>query len=783
MDLQFQGEEDPPITLPELQEVIKNMNLKKAPGPDGIAGIVVQKVFTRHKHILLAILNSCLRLGLFPDKWKEANLIFLKKPTAESEVTPRSFRPICLLNIFSKLFEKIIHKRIDHVIDHKHPLDTRQQGFRKGGSTIAAGKKLMDFVNKSKTIKQDCALIQIDIAGAFDRVVWDNIMEEMVIRGLPSNIFRLINSYFQDRYIHNTLNDYKASRGVVRGCPQGSVLGPLFWNIIMDKLLQDIGNPSSIEVIAYADDLMIAVTGKNIREMEENAGNTLRKVGTWCDKFNMKINTQKSSAMLVTKKNKPKYPNFMVQNNNLKFVKSLRYLGILFDCRLKFYTHIKTQTDKARQILHKLAFVARQTWGLKSGQIEGLYKGVVQPIITYGCEIWKDSLSHKRNALMLKQVQRLAAIKKLRAYRTISHNSSVTLSGFIPIIDKITEMVHYYNCKTEKVILINNIKAPVESKITHTTRHPSKTPIIRTFASDDESNMDLNIYTDGSKSELGTGCAFVIYELGEEIFSSKIKLSAHCSAYQAELKAIEEALMKLVTLKDRLTGWKILIRSDSLSALKALQDTQCGSPLVRSMHGSLCELQEGAVYVFFQWVRGHQGVVGNERADFLAKESLLAKTAQKYKEISRITVKHTLRQETIQTMRNTYFTFSTDFFTNFFPTYDSLYKFLQFKTINYIDVQFFTGHGNFNQYLHRFNLITSPACPCNKVSIQNIKHLIYDCPRFDIQRKQLIQILTTHFHITWPTPLNTFTQSRKIYDHFHYFLEHIHHTLKTVHQD
>lgn len=776
LERKFQGKDDPLITMTEIQEQINNLNVKKAPGPDRIAGIVIKKTFIQRKHIILAIFNSSLRIGLFPNKWKESDLIFLKKPSTNTQVTPRSFRPICLINIFAKIFEKIIHNRITHYMDNNFPLDSKQHGFRKGGSTVAACTKLMNFIDKSKTKRQDIAVVSLDVAGAFDNVIWDNIIDELVSRSLPSNICRLINSYFQNRQVYNTLNGHKTSRMVVQGCPQGTVLGPFFWCVLMDRLLQTLDNTSSTEIIAYADDLLIAITGKNIRDMEHHFKDIVQKIETWCTEFNMKINTKKSSALLISNKNKLELPNYYIQNNKIEFKKSLKYLGITFDCKLKFYTHIKTQTDKARQLLQKMSFVARQTWGLKSGQIEGLYKGVILPIVTYGCEIWHLSLTHKRNALMLKQIQRLAAIRKLRAYRTTSHNASIALSGFTPILEKIKEIVEYHTCKTNKFIIINNIKVPIETAIAQVSRHPTKHPIIRLFSREDDSCMDLTIYTDGSKNDKGTGCAFVMYEMDEEILNRKVKLSAHCSAYQAELMAIVEALNRTLIIKDRLVSWKILIRSDSLSALKAINNTQCVSPLVRRVHELLWELQESAVYVFFEWVRGHEGVVGNERADFLAKESINCKTGQKYKDISHRTLKHMLRQQTTQTLHSTYKNFSEDSFSEFFPTYDSLSTFLKYNTFNFIDIQFITGHGNFNQYLHRFKIIDCAACPCDNQSTQNVKHLIFNCSNYDIERNKLIETLRTKYKIIWPPALHTFTQNQQTYKHFHRFIEHIYNT-------
>ncbi|GBP05040.1 Probable RNA-directed DNA polymerase from transposon X-element [Eumeta japonica] len=141
-----------------------------------------------HTHIIkaapslfLEAYNSCLKEGTFPRKWKQQRLVLLpkgKKPPEE----PSSYRPLCMLDTASKIFERIIHQRIDAVVDPL--LADNQYGFRKGRSTLDAISLVVNTAKEAIAgtrwkggAKKYCLVAALDIRNAFNSANWDCIMQ------------------------------------------------------------------------------------------------------------------------------------------------------------------------------------------------------------------------------------------------------------------------------------------------------------------------------------------------------------------------------------------------------------------------------------------------------------------------------------------------------------------------------------------------------------------------------------------------------------------------------
>lgn len=225
------------------------------------------------------------------------------------------------------------------------------------------------------------ALISLDISGAFDSVEWNDVLALMKDKELPGVYGKIVANYFRDRVIYHQGLCGRVKRQVWRGCPQGSVLGPFFWTLVMNQLLDSFPEASAYKAIAYADDLMIAVNGRNREDIEINASFLIPMVQKWSKEYGMVINTQKSELLYLTKKHKTNSPIIKMNNNYIPGKQVIKYLGIYFDKNLNFNYHVKAQNNKARRLLHNLSGFARQTWGLKSKYLEVLYKGVLEPIM------------------------------------------------------------------------------------------------------------------------------------------------------------------------------------------------------------------------------------------------------------------------------------------------------------------------------------------------------------------------------------------------------------------
>jgi len=135
-----------------------------------------------------------------------------------------------------------------------------QHGFTAGRSTADAIKAILESVHHSRQIEQKCCLLALDIVGAFD--VWHpGILARLWKLNCSPNIYKIVSDFLSDRAAHVTLGNSYSSKRVTKGCPQGSVSGPILQNIIINDLIALISNVPNLRIVVFADDILIVMQG------------------------------------------------------------------------------------------------------------------------------------------------------------------------------------------------------------------------------------------------------------------------------------------------------------------------------------------------------------------------------------------------------------------------------------------------------------------------------------------------------------------------------------------
>jgi hypothetical protein len=138
-----------------------------------------------------------------------------------------SYRQISLLPIMSKLFQKLILKRLKPIINEKHLVSTHQFGFKNNHSTNDQIHRITDVIEKTLKSKRVCSAVFLDVAQAFDRV-WHNELLHKLRSTLPDHYYRLLESYLTNRHFCVKHEDsYSELKFINAGVPQESVLGPV----------------------------------------------------------------------------------------------------------------------------------------------------------------------------------------------------------------------------------------------------------------------------------------------------------------------------------------------------------------------------------------------------------------------------------------------------------------------------------------------------------------------------------------------------------------------------
>ncbi|KAF7496158.1 Putative protein in type-1 R1DM retrotransposable element [Sarcoptes scabiei] len=282
-----------------MQIVVRNKS-KKAPGIDCITNGMLKQIKSLISNFLAKLFEKCLNIGYFPKQWKKGALTIFPKPNKADLHNSKNYRPITLLSSIGKLLEKIIQTNIQNYLIETKKLNSNQHGFVPEKSTITA---LFEIKKKILNCKADrlTSILAIDFTGAFDNADWDIILQNMTNLNIPSYLIRIISSYFHNRQIIFTYNKHRYSKTTTHGCPQGSPLSPLLWNILINNLL-DTFSVNNASIFAYADDITIVCSGKNIKELHNTILTALEHVNTWSISNNLTINFNKTNILNFHKK-------------------------------------------------------------------------------------------------------------------------------------------------------------------------------------------------------------------------------------------------------------------------------------------------------------------------------------------------------------------------------------------------------------------------------------------------------------------------------------------------
>ncbi|MFW5443595.1 MAG: RNA-directed DNA polymerase, partial [Methylococcaceae bacterium] len=411
----------PAIKEHEIKEIISNINIRKSTGPDQLNGTIVKQLFQHFPTFYVHLFNLCLEKGIFPAPWKQATLKIIPKNYSRTDIS--AYRPICLLPILGKVFEKIITNRILHYLYNNNFINDNQHGFLKQKSTITALSKINNFLRSSLEQKYYAVTVSIDIKGAFDSVQWDAIIASLSNKKVPTYLLEIMKNYFKDRKVTYNICNRKFTRNPAQGCPQGSVVGPLAWNLVCDLLLAEFVPKKDSQITVFADDITIQARANNPEEVGRAINDMLLIVSKWARDNQLAFSLHKCCAMCTTKKLTYTNPDIILNNTPLPYTNSIKLLGVIIDSKLNFNKHIKDKTNKALQLAQKLMRYSRQRWGPTKGALSLIYNQVVVPAITYGCEIWGDKAQLAYNKKLLFEAERNFGLRMIRGYRTTSRVS------------------------------------------------------------------------------------------------------------------------------------------------------------------------------------------------------------------------------------------------------------------------------------------------------------------------------------------------------------------------
>ncbi|XP_063539417.1 uncharacterized protein LOC134748560 [Cydia strobilella] len=757
-DIVNDGEQDntcePSFTMAELKRAYDSFNPKKAPGEDGFTSDICYHAIETDPETFLALLNKCLSRGYFPRAWKTATVVVLRKPGRGDYTTPKSYRPIGLLPIMGKVFEKMVVNRLKFYLLPQ--MSDRQYGFMPQRSTEDSLYALMKYIRKKLDSKKIVTLISLDIEGAFDGAWWPAIRSRLAEENCPVELRRVIDSYLTDRRVTVRYAGEQYSLDTTKGCVQGSIAGPILWNLLLDPLLKSYGQRGDY-CQAFADDVVLVVDGNTALEIETRANAALDHAREWGVSNKLRFAPHKTNAMVITRRLKYDTPRLSMGGTSIAMVKEMKLLGVTIDDKLTFNSHVSNVCRKAIAVYKQLSRAAKTDWGLHPEVVKIIYVATVEPIILYAASVWAHAANKLGVQKQLAVVQRGMAQKICKAYRTVSLNSALVLAGMLPLDLRVREAASLYEAKKgESLPALWPGDREVEQMASATEMpHPAdreELRVVRLVNQDDvnsNSEFDVRIFTDGSRLEGGVGASLSIWKGETETKAHKLALSRYCTVYQAELLALCRATREAKKYAEKSYG----VYSDSMAALQTIQNHSCLHPLAVEARENLKAMSLQGKVVTLHWIKAHAGLEGNERADELAKGAAVgSKRKPDYDQCPVSFVKRSIRMSTLDEWNRRYKSGETASITKlFFPDAVAAYRVTRKSEPNNLKTQLMTGHGGFSEYLNRFKCKESPSCVCDNNTQETVPHIIFECPvhdseRFDMEQKIKISITADKLH-------------------------------------
>ena len=451
-------EEAPLFSEEELRQALTKLKPKRSTGPDLISSINLKTMVMTEPKVFLRVYNECLKAGVFPERWKIAKLLLLPKDT------PNKFRPICLLDSVGKLLEGLLAARLKTECEQKNAIHDHQFGFMKGRSTIDAASDVVHFLRDGMSSGGISTIVTVDIKNAFNSANWTIILRALQEKGVSAYLRKILQSYLSNRKLIVNLSRRRHERQVNSGVPQGSILGPLLWNILYDSLLR-IKVCRNARLVAYADDLAVLATSADRVDMENAINGTLKLVTDWMTTNKLTIAPDKSEAVTVTRQRNPGEARIKILGKIIKPVNALKYLGIWIDAKLSFDTHLKETAAKARVRANALTRLMPTHGGAVSTKRKVL-ASVINSVSLYGAEIWGNRLTMAQTTI-LEQPQALIARRITSAYRTTAKEAVLVLADLPPLALEAQRRWDNYNATpTARGELLSNWQARWETATT-----------------------------------------------------------------------------------------------------------------------------------------------------------------------------------------------------------------------------------------------------------------------------------------------------------------------------
>jgi hypothetical protein len=389
-------------TEQDVTDLLSILDVNKAYGPDDISPKVLKEGVPAIVKSITKLFNLSLQIGIFPTSWKLANVVPIYKKAEEFFTS--NYRPISLLSILAKVFERVAFKYLFNYFRDHFMISIWQSGFLPGTSTVTQLIEIYDQFCKAVSAGKDIRVVFLDISKAFDRVWHEGLIHKLKGHGITGTLLRWLQSYLTDRQQRVIINGAKSEWGSIKaGVPQGSVLGPLLFLIFINDITHVIRH---CKIRLFADDTCLYIEVEDPEEAALALNNDLTNIQNWADRWLITFSPPKTEDLTISNKRPRHHPDLSLGGEPIKKVSSHKHLGVHLTSDLSWKKHAEETSKKASRTLGVIRPLKNR---LDRRSLETLYTSYVRPVIEYADAVWDVPGDNRHTLKTLDKVQKEAA--------------------------------------------------------------------------------------------------------------------------------------------------------------------------------------------------------------------------------------------------------------------------------------------------------------------------------------------------------------------------------------
>lgn len=649
---------DSPFTLHELEAALDRANTHSAPGPDNITVGQLRNLPTALKETVLTEINLVWDSGCVPSEWRHSTVCPIPKP-GKPPTSLTNLRPVSLTSCLCKTVESMLNARLQWWLESNQLLSPSQYGFRPGLSTQDVMSRLQhDTLSTSSPHLRIVA--GVDVRKAFDSVPHSSVLSMAQQLGITGRAYNFIAAFLEDRTFTVHVG---SSHGITHtnrvGVPQGSVLSPVLFNIVLAGLPPRLSEVPNLEHAIYADDITLWTHSGSPGYQQDAIQAGLDIIHDYIQSVGLAPAPDKTEFVVIhggrrtpAKEAEKQCIQLTLAGTPISRRTSIRILGFHLDQDSRAATWFQRTISTSKQLNHLLYRVAHRSRGVHEHDLRIFARAFVVSRIMYGYPYYHLTRTQKlRLEIINRELQRIVTglprYTRIDALTSCSQMNSLddlastqiatqetrlraTLAGRFTLrklgynIDHLlplpTPPPPWELCPlTAPRPLPRNMGEKAQARRSDFARRHLHSLLVR-------SSSALVFYADAAVDNNSTPifstawCDVDGHRRGTQVFMTP------CSSSHAELCAILHCLTSVNTFT-LVPSSRIVIYTDSQEAIRALRHSSPSSAIAIQIHRAAISIRTAGHHPLIDWVPAHSGIPGNERAHRLARAKLLSARA------------------------------------------------------------------------------------------------------------------------------------------------------------